>query len=164
MTGLSFAMSHMFGVMIGNVQGGVIDLLVFGILGGSQTAWWYTVIIGAAYFPLYYFMFRFVITRMNVKTPGREDEPQNDAAAAMPASEKTAKIIEGLGGSNNIQIVDCCFTRLRVKVADMGAIHKDTLIASGASGIKQASDVDIQVIYGPQVEKIANDVKRALTA
>ena len=164
MTGLSFAMSHMFGVMIGNVQGGVIDLLVFGILGGSQTAWWYTVIIGAAYFPLYYFMFRFVITRMNVKTPGREDEPQNDATAAMPASEKTAKIIEGLGGSNNIQIVDCCFTRLRVKVADMGAIHKDTLIASGASGIKQASDVDIQVIYGPQVEKIANDVKRALTA
>lgn len=164
MTGLSFAMMHMFGVMIGNVQGGVIDLLVFGVLGGAETAWWYTVLAGVAYFAIYYFTFCFVITRMNVKTPGREeDNDGKQVNAVLSASEKTKKIIEGLGGESNIQLVDCCFTRLRVKVIDMNAVNNKSLLETGASGINKASSVDIQVIYGTQVESIANDVKVALS-
>lgn len=161
MTGLSFALMHLFGVMIGNVQGGVIDLLVFGVLGGTATNWWLAVLVGACYFPIYYFVFRFIITRMNVKTPGREDETAT-SSQQVTASEQAEQIIAGLGGAQNIQLVDNCFTRLRVKVKDMDKIKDDSLKATGASGIKRASDEDVQVIYGPQVESIANDVKQAL--
>ncbi|HEI8866301.1 PTS transporter subunit EIIC [Serratia sp. AKBS12] len=163
MSGLSFALMQLFGVMIGNVQGGAIDFLVFGVLGGSQTAWWYPLLLGAIYFPLYYFTFRLVITRMQVKTPGREDDDSAPQAEVVVApNEQVARIIVGLGGKENIQLVDCCFTRLRVKVVNMEEIDDEALMASGASGIKRASDEDIQVIYGLQVEKIANQLKQAL--
>lgn len=162
MTGFSFALMHIFGVVIGNVQGGVIDFLVFGVLGGSQTSWWFSILLGACYFPLYYFVFRTVIIRMNVKSPGREDESQTMTASAMPTSERAEEIIYGLGGSENIQLVDNCFTRLRVKVLDINKIKDDTLLATGASGVKRTSEIDVQVIYGPMVESITNDVKQAL--
>lgn len=161
MTGLSFALMHLFGVMIGNVQGGVIDLFVFGVLGGAQTQWWFAVLVGACYFPIYYFVFRMVITRFNVATPGREKEETNREEVGN-ASEQAARIIQGLGGSSNILLVDNCFTRLRVKVNDISRVKDDFLKITGASGIKRVSDVDVQVIYGPQVESIANDVKKAL--
>lgn len=161
MTGLSFALMHIFGVMIGNVQGGVIDLFVFGVLGGASTHWWFAVLVGACYFPIYYFFFRFVITRFNVATPGREDESVKTEMVGK-ASEQASRIIEGLGGSSNIELVDNCFTRLRVKVNDMSKVQDDFLKTTGASGVKRATDVDVQVIYGPQVESIANDVKKAL--
>ena len=98
---------------------------------------------------------------MNVKTPGREDETAT-SSQQVTASEQAEQIIAGLGGAQNIQLVDNCFTRLRVKVKDMDKIKDDSLKATGASGIKRASDEDVQVIYGPQVESIANDVKQAL--
>nr|WP_086939462.1 PTS transporter subunit EIIC [Thaumasiovibrio occultus] len=161
MTGMSFALMHLLGVMIGNVQGGVIDLFVFGVLGGTQTQWWFAVLVGACYFPIYYFVFCFVITRFNVTTPGREAESAKPEVVA-DASEQAARIIDGLGGADNIQLVDNCFTRLRVKVDDMSKIDEAVLKSTGASGVKRVSQVDLQVIYGPQVESIANDVKKAL--
>ncbi|MPW31979.1 PTS maltose transporter subunit IICB [Agarivorans sp. B2Z047] len=161
MTGLSFALMHVLGVMIGNMQGGVIDLFVFGVLGGAQTHWWFAVLLGACYFPIYYFVFRTVITRFNVATPGREQE-ETSSEAVGNTSEQAIRIIEGLGGSSNIQLVDNCFTRLRVKVNDISKVKDNSLKTTGASGVKSVSDVDVQVIYGPQVESIANNVKNAL--
>ncbi|WP_045049600.1 PTS transporter subunit EIIC [Rouxiella chamberiensis] len=171
--GLSFVLMQMLGVMIGNVQGGAIDWVIFGILGGSKTHWWYPLILGVIYAPLYYFTFRWVILRMQVKTPGREEEMESEelrgsapartststAAASSSASDKTANIIKGLGGEQNIASVDCCFTRLRVKVKDMNQVVDKTLMTTGAMGVKRVTETDVHVIYGPQVEKIANDVK-----
>jgi len=162
MTGLSFALMQLAGVMIGNVQGGAIDLFVFGILGGAQTHWWFAVLLGACYFPLYYFVFKFVITRFDVPTPGREKETHHKAIKTVDASQQTTQVIAGLGGQDNIELVDNCFTRLRVKVYNMDLVLDDVLKATGASGLNKVNDVDIQVIYGPQVEKIANDVKKSL--
>ena len=160
LTGLSFMLMSMLHLMIGNVQGGVIDLVVFGILGGSKTHWWWTLALGAIYAPLYYYAFRFIITRMGVETPGRESEDEKPQQVA--ADERTKVIISGLGGQANIEDVDCCFTRLRVRVKDMKEVVDQTLLTTGANGINRVSDHDIQVIYGPQVEKIANEVKSAL--
>ncbi|MDU5839526.1 MAG: PTS transporter subunit EIIC, partial [Pantoea sp.] len=108
LTGLSFMLMSMLHLMIGNVQGGVIDLVVFGILGGSKTHWWWTLALGAVYAPLYYYAFRFIITRMGVETPGRESEDEKPQQVA--ADERTKVIISGLGGQANIEDVDCCFT------------------------------------------------------
>ncbi|MBA0034638.1 PTS transporter subunit EIIC [Pantoea sp. BIGb0393] len=161
LTGLSFMLMSMLQLMIGNVQGGAIDLVVFGILGGSKTHWWWTIVLGVIYVPIYYYGFRFVITRMRVETPGREsDEEQKPELVA--ADERTKVIISGLGGEANIEDVDCCFTRLRVRVKQMNEVVDQTLLTTGANGINRVSEHDVQVIYGPQVEKIANDVKTAL--
>lgn len=160
LTGLSFMLMSMLHLMIGNVQGGAIDLIVFGILGGSKTHWWWTLVLGGLYAPLYYYAFRFVITRMNVETPGRESGDEKPQAVA--ADERTQVIISGLGGQANIEDVDCCFTRLRVRVKDMKEVVDQTLMSTGANGVNRVSDNDVQVIYGPQVEKIANEVKTAL--
>ncbi|MGP4130115.1 PTS transporter subunit EIIC [Pantoea tagorei] len=160
LTGLSFMLMSMLHLMIGNVQGGIIDLVVFGILGGSKTHWWWTLVLGVIYAPLYYYAFRFIITRMGVETPGRESEDEKPQQVA--ADERTKVIISGLGGEANIEDVDCCFTRLRVRVKDMKEVVDQTLLTTGANGINRVSEHDIQVIYGPQVEKIANEVKSAL--
>lgn len=160
LTGLSFMLMSMLHLMIGNVQGGVIDLVVFGILGGSKTHWWWTLVLGMIYAPLYYYAFRFIITRMRVETPGRESEEEKPQQVA--ANERTSVIISGLGGQANIEDVDCCFTRLRVRVKDMKEVVDQTLLTTGANGVNRVSEHDIQVIYGPQVEKIANEVKTAL--
>ncbi len=177
LTGISFVLMQSLHVMIGNVQGGAIDWVIFGILGGSKTHWWYPLILGIVYAPLYYFSFRWVITRMLIKTPGREDDaesedlrgtsavgPASTSAATSSASEKTTNIIKGLGGEGNISSVDCCFTRLRVKVVDMSQVVDKTLMTTGAMGVKRVTETDVHVIYGPQVEKIANDVKVKLAS
>ena len=161
LTGLSFMLMSMLHLMIGNVQGGAIDLVVFGILGGSKTHWWWTIVLGVIYVPIYYYGFRFVITRMRVETPGRESDEEHKPEQ-VAADERTKVIISGLGGEANIEDVDCCFTRLRVRVKQMNEVVDQTLLTTGANGINRVSEHDIQVIYGPQVEKIANDVKSAL--
>ncbi|MGF6562371.1 PTS transporter subunit EIIC [Erwinia aphidicola] len=161
LSGLSFMLMSLMHLMIGNIQGGAIDLVVFGILGGSKTAWWWSVMLGLIYVPIYYYGFKFIILRMRVETPGRESgqEPQQEAVAA---DERTRVIISGLGGKANIEDVDCCFTRLRVRVKQMNEVVDQTLMSTGANGVNRVSDRDVQVIYGPQVEKIASEVKSAL--
>jgi len=126
---------------------------------------WYAVLLGLVYFPLYYFSFRLVITRMSVETPGREAEDQRETLNSPPplsVDELTRQIIRGLGGQPNIAEVDCCFTRLRVKVKDMNHVVDRTLMLTGARGVKRIGENDVQVIYGPQVEKIAQAVKVTL--
>lgn len=160
LTGLSFMLMSMLHLMIGNVQGGVIDLVVFGMLGGAKTHWWWTLALGVIYAPIYYYAFRLVITRMHVETPGRESEEEKPQQVT--ADERTQVIISGLGGQANIEDVDCCFTRLRVRVKEMNQVVDQTLMSTGANGVNRVSEYDVQVIYGPQVEKIANEVKMAL--
>jgi PTS system maltose and glucose-specific IIC component len=161
LSGLSFMLMSLMHLMIGNIQGGAIDLVVFGILGGSKTAWWWSVVLGLIYVPIYYYGFKFIILRMRVETPGRESgqEPHQETVAA---DERTRVIISGLGGKANIEDVDCCFTRLRVRVKQMNEVVDQTLMSTGANGVNRVSDRDVQVIYGPQVEKIASEVKSAL--
>ena len=164
MTGLSFACAQLFQVMIGNIQGGFIDFIVFGVLGGSKTHWWFDLLLGGIWAPVYYFAFKWIILRTHVKTPGREDDDiaHQQNAPVMEGDYATAKIIAGLGGKENIQNVDCCFTRLRVKIKDMQKIDEAILKQSGANGFIRATETDIQVIYGPQVESIASAVKQNL--
>ncbi|MEJ4044361.1 PTS transporter subunit EIIC [Erwinia sp. SLM-02] len=161
LSGLSFMLMSLFHLMIGNVQGGAIDLVVFGILGGEKTAWWWSIALGLIYIPVYYYSFRFIIRRMHVETPGRETE-EAEATPQVEAAERIKVIISGLGGAENIEDVDCCFTRLRVRVRAMKEVVDATLMSTGANGVNRVSDTDVQVIYGPQVEKIAGEVKSAL--
>ena len=176
--GLSYMLMHIFNVGVGmTFSGGLIDLTLFGILqGNAKTHWIWVVIVGVIYFYLYYFTFYFMITRMNLKTPGREDDNEEaklytradfkektgvgpDAAGAPKGSDATsALILQGLGGKANLSDVDCCATRLRVTVLDPSKVNDALLRQSGASGVVHKGD-GIQVIYGPQVAVIKSNLE-----
>lgn len=176
LAGLSYMLMHVFGVGVGmTFSGGLIDLTLFGILQGmAKTNWQWVVIVGAVYFVLYYFVFYFMITKMNYLTPGREEDGEvrlytrADVAAKKEAvgagEDATSRLIAGgLGGKENIADLDCCATRLRVTVHDAAKVSELMLKESGASGVIVKGN-GVQVIYGPQVSVIKSHLVDYLEA
>ena len=175
--GLSYMLMHILNVTVGmTFSGGLIDLTLFGILqGNDKTNWIWIVVVGVVYFFLYYFTFSFMIRKMDLKTPGREDDDEEtklftradfkaktgvgpDAAGSAASSDPvSATILQGLGGKGNLSDVDCCATRLRVTVIDPDKVSDAVLKASGASGVIHKGN-GIQVIYGPQVAVIKSNL------
>ena len=170
LAGLSFMLMHILNVGVGmTFSGGLIDLVLFGVMqGNAKTHWMWVVVVGAVYFVLYYIIFRFMISKFNYKTPGRDDAEEvklytrADVNARSAASGSTAPagddpvsalIVEGLGGADNLSDVDCCATRLRCTVKDVALVKQDVLKASGASGVICKGD-GVQVVYGPKVAVI----------
>ena len=170
LAGLSFMLMHILNVGVGmTFSGGLIDLVLFGVMqGNAKTHWVWVVVVGAVYFVLYYIIFRFMISKFNYKTPGRDDAEEvklytrADVNARSAASGSTAPagddpvsalIVEGLGGTDNLSDVDCCATRLRCTVKDAALVRQDVLKASGASGVICKGN-GVQVVYGPKVAVI----------
>ncbi|HCD8571310.1 TPA: PTS transporter subunit EIIC [Staphylococcus aureus] len=158
--GLAFMMADIFNITIGQTfSGGFIDFLLFGVLqGNSKTNYLYVIPIGIVWFCLYYIVFRFLITKFNFKTPGREDKA---AAQQVEATERAQTIVAGLGGKDNIEIVDCCATRLRVTLNQNDKVDKVLLESTGAKGVIQQG-TGVQVIYGPHVTVIKNEIEELL--
>ncbi len=169
LAGLSFMLMHILNVGVGmTFSGGFIDLVLFGVMqGNDKTHWMWVVVVGAVYFVLYYIIFRFMISKFNYKTPGRDDAEEvklytradvnarNAASGSVPAGNDpvSALIVEGLGGADNLSDVDCCATRLRCTVKDAALVKQDVLKASGASGVICKGN-GVQVVYGPKVAVI----------
>ena len=169
LAGLSFMLMHILNVGVGmTFSGGLIDLVLFGVMqGNAKTHWVWVVVVGAVYFVLYYIIFRFMISKFDYKTPGRDDAEEvklytradvnarNAASGSVPAGNDpvSALIGEGLGGAANLADVDCCATRLRCTVKDAALVKQDVLKASGASGVICKGN-GVQVVYGPKVAVI----------
>ena len=169
LAGLSFMLMHILNVGVGmTFSGGLIDLVLFGVMqGNAKTHWVWVIVVGAVYFVLYYIIFRFMISKFNYKTPGRDDAEEvklytradvnarNAASGSVPAGNDpvSALIVEGLGGTVNLSDVDCCATRLRCTVKDAALVKQDVLKASGASGVICKGN-GVQVVYGPKVAVI----------
>ena len=170
LAGLSFMLMHILNVGVGmTFSGGLIDLVLFGVMqGNAKTHWIWVVVVGAVYFVLYYIIFRFMISKFDYKTPGRDDAEEvklytradvnaRNAASGSnaPAGDDpvSALIVEGLGGTDNLSDVDCCATRLRCTVKDAALVRQDVLKASGASGVICKGN-GVQVVYGPKVAVI----------
>ncbi len=176
--GLSYMLMHIFNVGVGmTFSGGLIDLTLFGILqGNAKTNWIWVVIVGIVYFFLYYITFSVMIQKMNLKTPGREDDdeetklftrsdfkaktgvgPDGSAPVGGCSDPVSALILQGLGGKKNLSDVDCCATRLRITVIDENKVDDQLLKQSGASGVIHKGN-GIQVVYGPQVAVIKSNL------
>ena len=170
LAGLSYMFMHILNVGVGmTFSGGLIDMVLFGVMqGNAKTHWIWIVVVGVVYFVIYYLVFRFMITKFNYKTPGRDDAEEvklytradvNARSAASgsnaPAGDDpvSALIVEGLGGTDNLSDVDCCATRLRCTVKDAALVRQDVLKASGASGVICKGN-GVQVVYGPKVAVI----------
>lgn len=135
-------------------------LLYSGYQGISKTNWIYVLLVGIPWFFLYYFTFKFLIRKKNLKVVGREDDEQA-AVTQVTASERTQTIVNGLGGQENIDIVDCCATRLRVTVKDESLVKEDVIKQTGSKGVVKKGN-GIQIVYGPQVTIIKNEVEEYL--
>ena len=176
--GLSYMLMHILNVGVGmTFSGGLIDLTLFGILqGNAKTHWIWIVVVGVVYFFLYYFTFSSMIRKMDLKTPGREEDdeetklftradfkaktgigPDGSAPAAACSDPVSALILQGLGGKKNLSDVDCCATRLRITVIDESKVSDQLLKQSGASGVIHKGN-GIQVVYGPQVAVIKSNL------
>ena len=114
---------------------------------------------------IYYYGFKFLITKFNIMTPGREADDAEDGEIAH-ISEKnidlTSTIVKALGGKENIVSVENCMTRLRVVVSNNKLVDEKTLKSTGASGFVKPTPENIQIVYGLKVDQIASDVKAYL--
>lgn len=160
--GLAFLVPAMLEVTIGNIQGGVIDWFVFGVLQGMDTKWWIFLIAGPIFFILYYYSYMFVIKKFNVLTLGRSDsdfEDDDSSEGGIIQISETAKIIvEGLGGLDNIVDVDNCISRLRVEIKDGSKIDEDLIRKTNPNGIIRPDANTIHIVYGGRITSVRNQV------
>lgn len=215
LAGSAYMVAHLLNIAVGlTFSGGLIDLILFGVLPGNQkTGWLLLIPAGLVYFLLYYGIFRVLIVKLDLKTPGREsgetqlytkkdveekragisgkkgrqDERKNEMQGAhgngsQMGSEnsrgnghqesssnrvgeeelrRSAAIVQGLGGRENIEDVDCCATRLRCSIRAAEKVQKEVLQSTGASGVIVRGK-GVQVIYGPHVTRIKSALEEYL--
>ena len=162
--GFGFMIMDLLGVAVGGVQAGLIDFTVFGLLRGMDTKWYLIIIVGIIIALVYYFGFRYIITKFNIMTPGREDDVEDeDGIPAVISDDKlSSTIVDALGGKINIVSIENCMTRLRVVVDNPNLINEKVLKDTGASGFVRPTKENIQIVYGLKVDQIASDVKAYL--
>ncbi len=166
--GAAYMFMHMCGVGVGmTFSGGLIDLTLFGILpGNARTSWIWVPIVGIGYFVVYYFLFSFLIKKLDLKTPGRDAEEEvklyrrsdYNAKKESMGDETSERITNGLGGKANISDVDCCATRLRCTVHKAELVNDALLKSTGASGVVHKGN-GVQIIYGPHVTVIKSNLE-----
>ena len=181
LAGAAYMIAHILNIAVGlTFSGGFIDLFIFGILQGNDKTDWIRILpVGIIYFILYFVIFSFLIKKLDLKTPGREDTEetklytkadykarqeggsQNSGKALSPEDEKSMLITRGLGGKKNISDVDCCATRLRCTVVDPDKVKDAVLKQTGPSGIIKKGQ-GIQIIYGPSVSVIKSNLEEYL--
>ncbi|MBX7318906.1 glucose-specific PTS transporter subunit IIBC [Clostridium chauvoei] len=155
--GLSFMIMQILNVKIGlTFSGGLIDYLMFGVLP-NRTPWYLVILVGIVFSIIYYLGFRFIIRKLDLKTPGREEEDIG-TEINIEGGDLAKKILSALGGKNNITYLDSCITRLRVTVIDLNVVRKNTLKSLGAAGIMVVGN-NLQIIFGPKSDIIKEQIK-----
>ncbi|HYM28746.1 MAG TPA: N-acetylglucosamine-specific PTS transporter subunit IIBC, partial [Steroidobacteraceae bacterium] len=161
LTGVAFIIMNALGVKLGfNFSAGVYDYVLY-YSRATRPLW--LLPVGAGYFALYYFLFRFVIVRFDLKTPGRGAE--ESAPAPAPASTPSGSVLEwiaALGGAANLRSVDACTTRLRLTIATQASVDPRLLERLGARGLVRPAEHALQVVVGTHADQLAGEIRAAL--
>lgn len=154
----------LMGTAVGYLRGTIFDFAIFGLLY-KNSHWINIVIVGLVVAVIMYFMFKWYILKYDIKTPGREDNPSLDNKLIKEKKyDEIAKIvIKGLGGKDNIVMVENCVTRLRIDLKDTKLVDHKVLETSGCSGIFFPAPKHIHIVFGPLVEFIRNAVDDELS-
>lgn len=157
MAGLSYMVMYLLHAHIAkSFSAGLIDYISFGVLpsfNGYQTHFLNVIIVGVPMALIYYFTFRFVIRRFDIRTPGRTE---NTVTADDKTDEELAEEITTLsGGMQNIAFIGSCITRFRLEVAEPEAVDKEGLNNIGARGVVFVGNKGIQIIFGARAQFIA---------
>ena len=141
---------------------GATDLLFSASLPAAQKTWM-IIPLGIAAFIVFYVVFRFAITKFDLKTPGREDDEADETKVVLANNDFTevARIVlEGLGGKENITSIDNCITRLRLEVKDNTLVNEKVIKSAGVAGVIRPGKTSVQVIIGTQVQHVADEFKK----
>lgn len=161
MCGLGAMTYPLLNISIGYIRGTIFDFGIFGLLY-DNTNWINLVILGIINFIVFYFVFKFVIQKFNLETPGRESFELSEGANDLVKEKKwpaiASIVIEGLGGKENIVKVENCISRLRVDLIDPQKVDQVRIKESGCAGIFFPSEKHIHVVFGPHVEFVKHAV------
>jgi PTS system N-acetylglucosamine-specific IIC component len=186
LTGLSLAIAYLLDIHLGfSFSAGLIDLLLYGTAPAAKNVP-LLIGMGVVFFVVYYLLFRFAITRWNLRTPGREPESEfeaeeqanlgegTDSATAVTAGSATAtltaparadskaeQVIAAFGGRENLVNVDACITRLRVEVSDKAKVDQNRLKNLGAAGVVEVGN-SVQAVFGTAAEALKDDINAIL--
>jgi len=186
LTGLSLAIAYLLDIHLGfSFSAGLIDLLLYGTAPAAKNVP-LLIGMGVVFFVLYYLLFRFAITRWNLRTPGREPESEFeaeeqanlgegvDSATAVTAGSTTAtltapartdskaeQVIAAFGGRENLVNVDACITRLRVEVSDKAKVDQTRLKNLGAAGVVEVGN-SVQAVFGTAAETLKDEINEIL--
>jgi PTS system N-acetylglucosamine-specific IIC component len=149
-----------------NVSGGFIDWVLSAKVPMAQNSWM-IIPIGIVFFCIYYSLFRFIIIKFDLKTPGREDFKayENEKRIKLDINDfpQMAKaILKGLGGAENILSVDNCITRLRAEVKHHEDVSEKKIKMAGATGVIRPSRNSVQVIVGTNVQFVTDELKKLI--
>ncbi len=167
LTGISLAIAATFHWTAGfGFSAGLVDFVLSSRLPLANMPYM-LLLQGLVFGVIYYFLFRFLIERFNLKTPGREDDDIDDEEKSIRLANNNFSqvgkvILEGLGGKTNIDSIDNCTTRLRVEVKDMTKVDDKKIKSAGISGIIKPGKTSVQVIVGTQVQFVADEIKKMI--
>ena len=138
--------------------------LVFSSTLPAASKTWLIIPLGIAAFIVFYVVFRFAITKFDLKTPGREDddvEAEKQAELGNNDYTQVASIIlEGIGGKENVVEIDNCITRLRLEVKDNTIVDEKKIKSAGVAGVLRPGKNNVQVIIGTKVQFVADEFKK----
>jgi N-acetylglucosamine PTS system EIICBA or EIICB component len=163
LTGISLAIAAAFNWTAGfGFSAGLVDFILSSRLPLANQPYM-LLVQGLVFAVIYYFVFRFIITKFNLMTPGREEDDEDSSEVNVSAGESkfavmAAQIYEGLGGDANVTSIDYCATRLRTEVKDMKAVNQQKIKATGVPGINIVGSQSIQVIVGTNVQFVADEI------
>ena len=143
---------------------GATDLLFSASLPAAQKTW-LIIPLGIAAFIVFYVVFRFAITKFDLKTPGREDDDDDTDETKVTLANndytEVAKIIlEGVGGKENVTSIDNCITRLRLEIKDYTAVDEKKIKSAGVAGVIRPGKNAVQVVVGTKVQFVADEFKK----
>lgn len=142
---------------------GATDLLFSASLPAAEKTW-LIIPLGIAAFLIFYVVFRFAITKFDLKTPGREDDDEeaekNVKLSNNNYTEVAKLVLEGVGGKENVTSIDNCVTRLRLEVKDSTIVNEKLIKSAGVAGVIRPSKTAVQVIIGTQVQFVADEFKK----
>lgn len=165
LTGISAIVCAMLPLRIGfNFSAGFVDWFL-SFKAPMAVNPWLLIPVGLVFAVIYYVVFRIVIVKFDLKTPGREDDEEEENKIELANDDFTTMaklILEGLGGKENIKEYDYCATRVRVEVNDYTQVDEKTIKKAGVAGVVRPSKSTVQVIVGPKVQFVFDEIKKMM--
>jgi len=169
--------------VVGEFSGGLIGWASENWIPLWQNQWQYYLIqiaVGLVFSAIYFIVFKTMIEKFNYATPGREiddeeavklinkaeykakkaaqDKPKKDD----PYAQRAEAYLDALGGSQNINDLTSCATRLRVTVNDESKVAGDSVFkANKASGVVRHGKA-MQVIVGLDVPQVLESIQEVI--
>ena len=146
-------------------SGGAVDMVLSSFTPLAENPW-LLIPVGVVVGVIYYVVFRFVITKFNLKTPGREEDTTEAEKKVVLSNDNFTEvaqiILEGLGGKGNVTSLDNCVTRLRLEINDYTKVDEKKIKSAGIAGVMRPSKTSVQVIVGTKVQFVADEMKKML--